>query len=83
MCSVDEGNVFSFEANVFSFWPDVFTFRLNVFTFEGQVFSIRRNAAPSRSPFDRLFGSLRAGLRGRRDDGDVSTLLGQCVQFWA
>ena len=23
------------------------------------------------------------GLRGRRDDGDVSTLSGQCVQFWA
>jgi len=68
MCSVDEGHVFSFEANVFSFWLDVFTFRSNVFIFEGHVFSVRRNAAPSRSPFDKLragfFDKLRAGSPG-------------------
>ena len=50
MCSVDEGNVFSFQANVFSFWPEVFTFRPNVFTFERQVFSIRRCASSCTLP---------------------------------
>ena len=79
MCSVDEGNVFSFQANVFSFWPEVFTLRPNVFTLERQVFRIRR-CASSRTP---PFGRLRAGLRGRRDDGDVSTLSGRCVKFLA
>ena len=69
MCSVGRGNVFSFGANVFSFWPDVFTFRPNVFTLAGQVFSFRWRAL--------------VGDRGRRDDGDVSTLSGQCVQFLA
>ena len=29
------------------------------------------------------FGKLRTGLRGRRDDGDVSTLSGRCVHFSA
>ena len=69
MCSVGRGNVFSFGANVFSFGPDVFTFRPNVFTLAGQVFSFRWRAL--------------VGDRGRRDDGDVSTLSGQCVQFLA
>ena len=69
MCSVGRADVFSFGGNVFSFWPNVFTFWRNVFILAGQVFSFRWRAL--------------VGDRGRRDDGDVSTLSGQCVQFLA
>ena len=90
-------NVFSFGGNVFSFWPDVFTFRSNVFTLAGQVFSeegersegraVRRTWRKARFAPSASSGQASAGsgqvLRGRRDDGDVSTLSGQCVQFLA
>ena len=69
MCSLGRVNVFSFGGNVSSFRANVFTFRPNVFTLAGQVFSFRWRAL--------------VGDRGRRDEGDVSTLSGQCVQFLA
>ena len=55
--------------NVFSFGANVFSFWPDVFTLAGQVFSFRWRAL--------------VGDRGRRDEGDVSTLSGQCVQFLA
>ena len=73
-------DVFSFCPDVFSFRPDVFTFRPNVFTFEGHVFSFGQCASSRTAPLRQAQGKLGKGLRGR---GDVSTLSGQCVQFWA
>ena len=87
MCSSGWGDVFSFWANVISFRPDVFTFRPDVFTLARDVFSFRRYAlvgGGARKEGKMLsFGKLRTGLRGRRDDEDVSTLSGRCVQFLA
>ena len=57
-----------FGGNVFSFFKCVH-FPADVFTLAGQVFSFRWRAL--------------VGDRGRRDEGDVSTLSGQCVQFLA
>ena len=53
----------------------------------GEVFSFRRYAlvgegARKEGKIPHSTGSGR-GLRGRRDDGDVSTLSGRCVQFLA
>ena len=70
MCSVGRGHVFSFSPNVFSFQADVFSLA-------GDVFSFRRHASPLAAP-SAGSGQIR---RGRRDDGDVSTRSGPCVQF--
>ena len=79
MCSGGEAQVFTFSGNVFSFSGEVFTFWGDVFSLVANVFS-EEGRGQGRKARILSFGRRRTGLRG---GGDVSTLSGKCVPFFA
>ena len=88
-------NVFSFRAKVFAFRPNVFTLAGEVFSCrryalvgdgawkEGESPIRQAQGRFLRQAQDEPLRQAQDRFSGTRDDGDVSTRSGRCVQFWA
>ena len=70
MCSVGQGDVFSFLPDVFSFLPNVFSFGPDVFTFEGNVSRFHPNVSTlAGQVFSFGWGALVGD--GARTEGEI------------